>query len=53
METILEQEWIDLIWEAKTLGLSVEEVRAFLKGDCTHVDMKVGNGTSWKEGHSI
>ncbi|TFJ92512.1 anti-repressor SinI family protein [Lentibacillus salicampi] len=28
-----DEEWITLIKEARELGLSVEEVRSFLKGD--------------------
>ncbi|SDJ27211.1 anti-repressor SinI family protein [Salimicrobium halophilum] len=32
MET-LDQEWVELLQEAKDLGMSIEEVKQFLEGD--------------------
>ncbi len=26
----IDQEWVDLIWEAKKLGISIEEIKDFL-----------------------
>ncbi|HLQ72475.1 MAG TPA: anti-repressor SinI family protein [Bacillota bacterium] len=41
MNKILDQEWIDLIWEAKSIGLSMEEVKTFINQNQTHFDTEV------------
>lgn len=53
MREMLDQEWIDLIWEAKELGLSIEEVKRFLAKNGKHIEVDMLGVASWDKRSSV